>query len=70
MMDQHTIDLLKRQKTSMAFLQAQNDIHQDILNRRREITVKKLFNERDYKRYQDYMNPYVKNQVKAYPINR
>ena len=60
------MDLIERQRTSMMYIQAQNDLHQDILNRRRELTLRKIFNEEDYKKYMNLYYPFKKTPVNTF----
>ena len=66
LMTQHSLDLLERQKTSMAFLQAQNDIRQDILMRRRDLVLRKIFTDKEYEQFMNLHQPFKKCKVKTF----
>ena len=61
---QRDIDLEKRQNISRPFLQAQNEIREDILRRRQELIAQKILSEEDYKKFMELNNPFIKNDDK------
>lgn len=54
-------DLTMRQNVSRPFLQAQNEIRQEILEKRNDLVAKTLFSEKDYAKYQKLSKPFLKN---------
>lgn len=57
-MEQKEMALAKRQNISRPFFQAQNEIQESILQRRRELLAKKVLSEADYEKYSKLLRPF------------
>jgi len=54
------LDTHQVQKVSMPFVQAQNEIRQNIQDRRIDLVARKVLSEEEYERYRKLRNPFYK----------
>ena len=60
--DQRRKDLDTFQNVSKPFVQAQNELRENILKRRQDLTAKNVLDEKQYKRYLELLHPFHKNK--------
>lgn len=54
-------DMGRRQDISKPFLQADNEIHQEIVNKRNDLLIRSLLSQKQAELYQKLQTPYLTN---------